>query len=235
VVGVCESERRLAVSSGVVPPERCTTIENGVEFSPLPRVDRAQKLASLGLPADAQVILCVGDLRPQKGHLRAIMALREVREAVPGAHLLIAGEGPARRRLESAAAACGEGHVHLLGQRDDVRELLACCDVFCQPSLWEGCPYALIEAAAAGCGIVGTAIPGIVDIVEDGVTGWTAPVRPEESLAAALIDALAHPRKRERRGLAAWRLVKERHSLARMVELTGRLYEQVAREAERRW
>lgn len=230
IVGVCDSERRLAVRSRVVPPERGTTIENGIEFQPLPEVDREQKLASLGLPADARVILCVGDLRTQKGYPLAIAAMKAVLEAEPGAHLLIAGEGNMAKLLKTWIQAFAEGHVHLLGHRDDVPQLLACCDVFCLPSLWEGCPYALIEAAAAGCAIVGHDIPGINDIVHDGVTGWLAPTTVPRGLEAALLEALGWPDECRLRGLAASQLVRQKHSLARMIAMTAELYEEVAAE-----
>ena len=159
----------------------------------------------------------------------------------PEAHLVIAGEVDPHikrsiefnlRRLTVKPDASGpvdvSSHVHLLGERSDVPELLACCDVFCQPSLWEGCPYALIEAAAAGCALAGSDIPGITDIIHPGKTGWLAPADDAPGLAATLTDALSDAGERQRRGLAASQLVRQRHSLKRMVDLTGTLYEQVA-------
>ena len=65
VIGVSDSERRTAIGAAVVPSERCTVIENGVEFQPAPKIDREEKLAKLGLPPDAIVVLCVGEARPQ--------------------------------------------------------------------------------------------------------------------------------------------------------------------------
>lgn len=227
VVCVCETERETALRARVAPPERLVVIENGIAFTPPLEVDRAQKLAALGLPADARVILCVGDLRAQKGHEFAVRAMRAVLEGEPRARLLIAGEGPLGARLQRMAAPPGD-RVRLLGPRDDVPELLACCDIFCQPSLWEGCPYALIEAAAAGCVLVGSAIPGIVDIIEDGVTGLLARPGSAEDLARTLLEALHRDDGRGEWGRAAQRLVMQRHTLERMVSLTAALYVELA-------
>lgn len=227
IVCVCESERETALEARVAPPNRLVVIENGIALSPPPHVDRTRNLQALGLPADARPILCVGDLRAQKGHEFALRAMPAVLRQEPRARLLIAGEGPLRARLERMAAPLGD-RVHLLGRRDDVPDLLACCDIFCQPSLWEGCPYALIEAAAARCALVGSAIPGIVDIIEDGVTGLLAQAGSPDDLARALLDALAHDDARRLWGRAAHALVMQRYTLERMVGMTADLYVELA-------
>ena len=231
IICVCESERETALRARVALPERLVVIENGIRVTPPAAVDRARELQSLGLPADARVILCVGDLRAQKGHEFALRAMAAVLRQEPRARLLIAGEGPLRARLRRMAAPLGE-RVRLLGHRDDVPELLACCDIFCQPSLWEGCPYALIEAAAAGCTLVGSAIPGVVDIIEDGVTGLLAQAGSAKDLARALVDALNREDARGEWGRAAQALVMQRHTLGRMVNLTADLYEALAAGAD---
>lgn len=234
VIAVCESERQVALQARVVPPERCVAIPNGIELSAPPAVDRARKLQELGLPVDARVILCVGDLRPQKGHCVAVRAMERVVREAPAAHLVIAGDGrtreaSVRRLVRQHQSRWGSGgHVHFIGARDDVPELLAVCDVFCLPSLWEGCPYALLEAAAAERPLVGSDIPGITDVIREGHTGWLARPGDPEQLASALLDALDDPVAARARALAARELVVERHSLADMVARTAWVYEQVA-------
>ncbi len=229
IIAVCEGEREIAVTSGVGQPDQCVVIENGIEFPPTPAIQRDEKLSVLALPTNAQVVLCVGDLRPQKGHRFAIRAMATVASLVPDAHLVIAGEGELRSELEAEATRAGvSDRVHLVGTRTDVPELLALCDVFCQPSLWEGCPYALIEAAGAGCSVVGSEIPGIADIVRDGETGWLAPAGDARALAECLVDALSLPVDARRRGDAAREFVRDRHSLERMIAQTAALYERLA-------
>jgi len=233
IIAVCESERETALRWRICGPEQCVVIENGIEFGPPPPVIRAAKLEKIGLPADTKLILCVGDLRPQKGHLYAVGALPTVLQKHPQAVVAIAGAGELERTLELRAEALGvRKQLLLLGPRDDVAELLVCCDVFCQPSLWEGCPYAVIEAAGMGCAVVGSAIPGITDLVQDGVTGWLARPGDTVSLGAALSAALDGRDERRRRGQAAAESVRSRHTLDRMVAQTAELYEQTAQATQ---
>ena len=231
LVAVCESERQVALDADVIAPERCVVIRNGVPAPEPGAADRAAGPPVPGLPPAATVILCVGDLRPQKGHVYAAAAMRQVTRSLPAAHLVIAGEGPKRGAILHAA---GEaiGHVHLLGHRDDIPRLLARCDVFCQPSLWEGCPYALLEAAAAGRALVGSDVPGVSDILQEGRCGW--PVRPAdaEALTLALCEALQDPAARAARGRAAAALVAEQYTLEGMVAQTAEFYAELG-EARR--
>jgi glycosyltransferase involved in cell wall biosynthesis len=236
IIAVCESEREVALRARIARPDQVAVIPNGIEFRDPPHVDRPAKLASLSLPPDAQLILCVGDFRPQKGYDVALRAMQRVVAEAPHAHLLIAGtlesEPHIHRLVDINLARAGlRGSVHFLGPRDDVPELLECCDVFCMPSLWEGCPYSLIEAAGAGCAIVASDIPGINDIVHGGESGWLVPAGNIKALAAGLIAALRDPGERLRRGAAAAWYVREHHRLERMVELTAGLYEEVAGSA----
>ncbi len=231
LIAVCESERQVALAAGVIAPERCVVVRNGVP-PPVPTAaGPAANTAIPELPPAATVILCVGDLRAQKGHVYAAAAIRQVARSLPAAHLLIAGEGPRSAAIREAAGEAA-GHVHLLGHRDDIPQLLARCDVFCQPSLWEGCPYALLEAAAAGRALVGSDVPGVSDILQGGRCGW--PVRPadEKALAAALCQALRDPAARAARGRAAAALVAEQYTLGGMVARTAELYAELG-EARR--
>lgn len=233
IVAVCESERELALRWRICEPEQCVVIPNGIEFEPPPPVVRAAKLEKLGLTPDVKLILCVGDLRPQKGHLYAVGALPAVLARYPNAVLAIAGAGELEHSLRLRAKALGVSkQLLLLGPRKDVSEFLICCDVFCQPSLWEGCPYAVIEAAGMGCAVVGSAVPGITDLVRDGVTGWLTPPGDSEALAGALLSALEDRQERRRRGRAGAEYVRAHHSLGQMVARTAELYEQTARAVQ---
>jgi glycosyltransferase involved in cell wall biosynthesis len=228
LVAVCGGEREVALQAGLVAPGQCVLIPNGVEASPVDRVDRAAKLAALGLADDSRVVLCVGDLRAQKGHRYAVAALADLAQTDPRAHLVVAGEGPLRAGLEAQGRRVAPGRVHLAGLRDDIAQWQACCDVFCQPSLWEGCPYALLEAGAAGCGLVVSDVCGNRDLVGRSEAGWLVPAGDARALAAALREALDAPDERARRGALARERVQAQYSLEQMVRLTAGLYEEVA-------
>ena len=119
---------------------------------------------------------------------------------------MIVGDGPERGALETRIAQLGLGdRVHLLGFRTDIPELLAGCDLFVLPSLFEGLPLSILEAMAAGKAVVATAIGGNDEAVVDGVTGLLVPPADPEALADALRTLLREPERRRRLGEAGRR------------------------------
>jgi glycosyltransferase involved in cell wall biosynthesis len=89
-----------------------------------------------------------------------------------------------------------------LGSRDDIPELLACCDIYTLPSWREGFPRSAIEAAAMGLPIVATDIRGCRQVVKDGTNGFLVPVRNIGLLGSAIKRLIADEDLRARMGRA---------------------------------
>lgn len=188
-----------------VPTERIHVIPNGVpaERCPVPGdEERRAARARFTLPADAPVVAVVGALAPEKRVGDAVAAVA----ALPGAHLLVVGDGPERSTLERRAAAAAPGRVHLTGALPGPAEALAAADVVVVPSSTEGMPGVLIEAGLSGIAAVATDVGGVAQVVRDGDTGVLVPPDDVPALTAALRRALAD---RARLGAAA-----RRHCLA---------------------
>ncbi|HEU5253641.1 MAG TPA: glycosyltransferase [Solirubrobacterales bacterium] len=152
----------------------------------------------LGGSETRSLVLTPARLDAQKGHPILLEAIAEVPEAL----FLFAGEGPERAKLEARAGELGiDDRVRFLGRREDVPQLLAACDVFALPSLYEGSSLAVLEAMAAGTPIVSSAIGGTDELIEDGRSGLLVAPGDAKALAAALRRLLADPALRE--GLAA--------------------------------
>ncbi len=153
---------------------------------------RAAARQALGLTVPTVLALC--RLVPVKGLLGLVTALA----AVPGAQLLIAGDGPQRAQLETHAAPLG-ARVRFLGEvRGAARvRLLHACDALVLPSVilpdgrTESAPTVLLEALAAGCPIVATTVGGIGALIGD--AGLLVPPDDPAALAAALHHALFAP------------------------------------------
>jgi glycosyltransferase involved in cell wall biosynthesis len=206
-----------------VPEGRVTVIPNGVSAPPvLGAADRSRLDSELGLDGEP-LVTAVGRLVPQKAHHRLVDAAAAVRTQIPTARFLIVGDGPLRSELESRIRAAGlNGTVTLTGPRPDARQIIARSDVVAFSSDWEGLSLVALEALAAGVPIVSTDVAGTAELRQSGAS-VTVP-RSAGALAAALVDLLRDPARRQAMGAAAGRIHRERFSTERMVEDYLRLY-----------
>lgn len=175
VICVSEAVRRLvlAVPGTRLGPEQVVTIHNGIDaqrFVPEAGGPAAFR-ARTGIPEDAPVACFIGNMRPRKGLDLFLRAAAALREEMPQAHFIIAGGtdadiAEARRTLfpESLAPA-----IRFLGFVEDVRPVLWGADVFAMLSRVEPFARVNLEASAAGCAVLATAVDGNVEIFEDGV------------------------------------------------------------------
>jgi glycosyltransferase involved in cell wall biosynthesis len=194
------------------------TVPNGVGPAPAP-ADRA----SLGIAGP--LLVTVGRLTPAKNQALAVRGLAEV----PGATLLVVGDGPERPAVEAAAHAAGvAGRVVFTGARADARALTGAADVVVIPSRSEGLPLAALEALAAGRPIVATAVRGLRDLLEDGRTALLVPPGDEAALAAAVRRLLADGDLARALGEAGLQEAS-RYTEDAMVAAYLRLYGEVAR------
>ncbi|MBQ9416038.1 MAG: glycosyltransferase [Clostridia bacterium] len=125
-------------------------------------VDKDKKREELGIPKDAKVLLSVGELNDNKNHQLVIKAIAQLGDA--NIHYVIAGQGCKEQYLRELALKLNV-NLHLLGFREDVKELYKMADVFVFPSKREGLPVALMEAIASECVPVASRIRGNVDLV----------------------------------------------------------------------
>lgn len=173
-------------------------------------VDRIEIRTKLGLPPDACIVSVIATFKRQKGHRYLIEAAAPVVKAYPNVHILFVGDGELREVLqEQVSAADMTEHIHFLGFRQDIPDLLAASDYFVLPSLWEGLPMALIEAMAAGLPVVATDVSGSRQVVVNGETGLLVAPGDAQALANALQQLLSQPQRARAMGLAAQRRVTD--------------------------
>lgn len=201
-VAVSRADRDRMISVERVPAESVVFVPNGApsrdDDGPV-----ADVRAELGIPAGAPLIGSVGFLRRQKRFDLLIRAIARVSGTVPDVHAVIAGEGDERPALEALIAELGvEDRVKLLGRRLDVPDVLAALDVAVCSSEFEGSPLSVMEYMEAGLPVVGAAVGGVPDLIEDGVHGRIVPPLDDAALATAIADLLADPDARRRMGEA---------------------------------
>ncbi len=217
VVANCEAIRsRMLQGADFVDPARFVVIPNAIEVGPPPEAGRDARLrAELSIDPDAPLVGAVGRLARMKGHEHLLAAWPAVRARVPGAVLLVAGEGSEGEGLRRLAGQLELGEsARFLGFRADAAALISAIDVLAIPSVRdEGCNNALLEAMARGRPAVVSDCEGLPEVAVDGSTATVVPRADPEALAGALAGLLESPAERKRMGEAARRRAIERYSV----------------------
>lgn len=199
---------------------RIETLYLGIGPAPQPLRGRAEVRAELGDPP--LLVVSAARLVPQKAVHVLLEALALLGDDV---HAAIAGEGRLRGALERRAAELGLGaRVHWLGFRPDVADLIAAADAFCLSSVWEGVPLAAQEAILLGTPVVATAVGGMPELVDDGISGRLVPPGQPGALAAALRAVLYDRAEAAALARAAHARLEKRFSTAAMVARLKELY-----------
>ncbi len=166
-----------------------------------------------------------------KGIEYLLDAAAVLRPEFPDLRVEIAGTGPERENLEQRAARLGlTGRVEFLGWVNDLNAVLPRWDVFVIPSLEEGFGIAALEGMAVGLPVVASAVGGLPEIVEDGISGWLVPPGNVEALASRLRLLLSSQELRLRMGAAAQARVRDHFSSAQMAENFARYYDEILGE-----
>jgi glycosyltransferase involved in cell wall biosynthesis len=174
------------------------TIPNGIDVELFSRPGvRQEWRRAHGFTIEDGLIVSVARLEPQKNPLALIEAFVLALGDRPRWHLLLCGDGSLREQARAYGERSGKGdRVHFLGVRTDLPEVLSACDIFALASKWEGNPIAVMEAMAAGLGIVATTAGGIPDLIEHANTGLLARPGDVRQFADALATLANHPDRR---------------------------------------
>jgi glycosyltransferase involved in cell wall biosynthesis len=208
-----------------------SVIRNGVDldrFAPGPPDPALRE--SLGLPADAPLVVAVSRLNPMKGMDDYVQALALLADRHTEARFVIVGDGASRRELEEQARRLGLARrLVFTGTRLDIAAILSQAAVSVVPSLSEGLPNIVLESMAAGVPVVATRVGGIPEILEEGVSGFLVPPCDAPALAAAIERLLADPLMARRMGDAGRMRAATRFSMSSMVRQTESLYRALLR------
>ena len=206
-----QNGRDAQVLRGQLPGRSVTVVPHPSEPRPrlLPR-DEARRLLGVaeGAPP-GPLFLFTGLLRPYKGWDLLLEAFASVRREVPGARLVLAGEpwGAARRLLADGLPDGVRGELRYLPEDERDLWLDACDAVVCPYRDATGSGIAA-DALAHGRPLIGTRVAGLLEVVEEGVSGLLVPPGDADALAVAMIRF-----ERERLGEELARGAAERRSL----------------------
>jgi glycosyltransferase involved in cell wall biosynthesis len=235
VVTVCRAFAANLLHSGV-PAERISVRHNIVApFAPPSPGEVAALRNRLAIPADTRVVLAVGRLSKEKGHvdlLDAIALLCAARDCA-GIRLVLVGDGPERAALQQRSHELGLADCVLFtGHQEDIRTYYGLADAFVLPSYSEGSPNVLLEAMAAGLPIVSTGAGGAAELVSDGNTALVVEPHSPQSLSRA-IGALLEDRDLAGRLGAAAKSAAREYTPETYARAVIRIYQALAGEVHR--
>ncbi|MBD2206418.1 glycosyltransferase family 4 protein [Calothrix sp. FACHB-1219] len=175
-----------------------TEIFSPPNLSPSPQARRGEGITreSLGITPDEVILGFCGELREKKGQQFLLNALTTVRQVHPACLLIIGEVRPSQESVlqlyktnqpENSQRIIITGHLPNL---EAVAEYLRLCDVYLQPSLWEGMPNALLEAMACGCGCIASDAGGIPEVITHGKDGFLLPRSQLHKLGKAVLEYL---------------------------------------------
>jgi glycosyltransferase involved in cell wall biosynthesis len=235
IVTVCRAFAADLQRSGV-PADRISVRHNIVApfVAPLPS-EMAALRNRLAIPADARVVLAVGRLSKEKGHIDLLDAIALIRAArdCAGIRFILVGDGPERAVLQQRSHELGLADcVVFTGHQEDMGIYYGLADAFVLPSHSEGSPNVLLEAMAAGLPIVSTDAGGAAELVSDGNTALVVERQAPQALSHALSALLDDRDLAGRLGKAARCAAREYTPEAYTRSLAG-IYQAVADEVSK--
>jgi glycosyltransferase involved in cell wall biosynthesis len=208
--------------------EKLTVVHEGVEIPARLTVEQKQAArARWGISHDAPLLGCVGVLSPDKGQEWLIRALVSVRQEIPDAKLLIAGDGPCRKRLETLAKELGVGDaVIFAGFVSEVETVYAALDVFLLPSFFEALNNSLLAAMAYEIPSIAFNRGALEEIIEHGRSGLLVSGPNVSEVSNAIIRLLREVDFARQLGERGRKRIEQHFSADKMVDGMIAVYEE---------
>ena len=190
---VSTMDKENGIALGIGHPNKYVIIRPGIDINNFEKVksNARENRKQVDIPEDVPLIGIVGRLSRPKTPDVFLRAARIVVDRYPSAEFLIVGDGHLRGSLEELCKQLGlSSKVHFLGLRRDVPELLSALDILVHSSLWEALGKVIIEGKIMEKPIVATNVGGVLDIIEDQVSGLLVNPNNHQELARAIMQLL---------------------------------------------
>jgi len=158
-------------------------------YYPVEENEKRRLRREMGYDEEQKIILCVGELLPNKNQKMAIRMMREVMKQYPDALLLLAGNGPEKEKLEKEILECHlENNVKLLGYCTNLQDYQRIADASVSCSKREGLPLNIVEAMLSRTPVVVSDNRGHRELVRDGHNGHIVANSDEYAMAKNCLD-----------------------------------------------
>jgi glycosyltransferase involved in cell wall biosynthesis len=221
-------ERHLNIDFEI-PKNRIHLISNGIDLKRFVMTNKPMGSTPL-IGINTPLIGVIARLSNVKGLDVLIKAMPLILKEIPSANLMIAGQGPEETALKKLTQDLSlTNQVHFKSTVNQTRELLCTFDVFVMPSLMEGLGLSVMEAQACGIPVVASRVGGLVDLIEDGKSGYLVAVNDLGALANRIIEVLQNPQQSKIMAQEARSKIEQHFSAEKMLNQTLEVYEQYSR------
>jgi len=230
IIAVSDSEKALAEEERITAHDRIYIIKNAVLPGAVADEDTKARLRKqYDIPEGKKVIAGVGRLTHQKDWATFVHIAAEIVSRRNDVHFLIAGDGEERKRLETLIGKSGlQPYMTMAGYCRRMEEVYSITDVLLHTSLWEGMPYALLEAMAYRIPVAATAVPGNADIISPGRNGYLFSIGRHMEGGRQVEILLDDEQLRSKTGNAGYEYAVTHHSPEVFVRLHRQLYHRLA-------
>ena len=223
-VHVSNGEQAECLALGISAENRSHVVYNGLPPVQAPEQRQPPEVAGVSRP----IILTLARFEHQKNMPLALEIAALAQRDHPEWSFVWAGDGPERDGLERQARERGLTSIRFLGFTDNATDLIRNADLVLSTSLWEGLPYALIEACSLGVPIVASDVVGNDEVVIPNLNGLLFPVENPEAAVSRIQEILVAPGLRARLSQGALQVYRESFTLDRSISRIASLYRAMA-------
>ena len=201
-------------------------IANGISLSPYEAfTSKEAAKKALGIKPNTFCIGIVARLSKPKDHLLLIDAVAFIAKNHPEIQLIIVGNGPLKNKIEKYIRAHHYEHIiTMLGERNDIANILNALDVFALTSSSEGIPMTILEAMAAGLPVIATNVGGIPQVVVNGKTGLLVEDKDKQGLIEAIKFLIENPELQKKLGKEGHLLLINNYSVSQVIAKYEQVY-----------
>jgi len=229
VIAISKPVEQHLIKDFAIVPNKVHLIPNGVDLNRFIMANEqmrreARERMNMG---DVPLIGIVARLSDVKGIDVLLKAMPVVLKEIPSVNLMIVGQGPEEDHLKGLTKDLSlTGSVHFKNTINQTEGLLPAFDVFVMPSLMEGLGLSVMEAQACGIPVVASKVGGLIDLIEDGVSGYLVLSNDSTALAIRIIEVLRNRIQAKMMAVQARLNIEKYFSAEKMALETFKIYEQ---------
>ncbi|MEZ4871858.1 MAG: glycosyltransferase family 4 protein [Bdellovibrionales bacterium] len=230
-IAISDCIKRMLVAYGV-EENRISVVKSSIDIDKYQYLDRGEcrkeLIRELKIKDPKFLMGNASAFTDQKGYDVLIQSLKPLKDKGLNFHCVLAGDGPLLNEMKVLAKNLSlSSHVTFLGFTNKVPQLLSSIDLLVMPSNNEGLGTLILDAVAAGCGVVATRVGGIPEMIINGETGYTVPKGDHQALAKAIENVIVNRKQFDEMSKNAKEYIRCNFSLEAMVNGNLSVYKSV--------